>query len=130
MHSAWRYGAAIVGSLFSLMTIFEGSLVLTGASQPGYVVVPPLVMYNVFMGFVGLVAGVMLWLRRSTVVRLIGGISFAHVIVLIVVGAVFWFGGSVAIDSVRAMALRSTIWLVILWVARKTVPGESSVSGA
>ena len=53
--------AAVVAVLFSLLTVVEGLQVLLGITNPEYIVLTPLLIYNVIMGFVGLFAGIVLW---------------------------------------------------------------------
>jgi len=118
--------AAAVASAFSFASIVEGSGVLLGLSHPDYVVLTPLLIYNVIMGVVGLVAGAALWLNRRWALTVTAIIGAAHVIVLLVVGAVFLSGGAVALHSVRAMTVRSVIWLAIVWGAWKTVTTPSA----
>ncbi|MEO8168530.1 MAG: hypothetical protein ABI623_09795 [bacterium] len=118
--SLFRRIAAGVAAAFSLVTIVEGSQVLLGISHPDYVVLLPLLMYNVTMGVVGLVSGVALWLNRHRALTLVAIIGAAHIIVLLIVGVMYFSGGAVALNSVRAMTMRSVIWLAIAWIAWKT----------
>lgn len=128
--SILRIGAAIIALVFSLLTIVEGSSVLLGISQRDHVVLMPLVLYNVLMGFVGIVAGVILWLNRPWVLKLTAGIGTVHLFVLLAVGVIFLLGDAVAADSVRAMALRSAVWLAIMWAAWTTRVAPSSSAHA
>ena len=109
--------AAGVAVVFGLLTVVEGSLVLLGISHPDYVVLQPLLIYNVIMGVIGLVAGAALWLNRRWALTLAIIIGAAHVIVLLVVGMMYLSGEAVALHSVRAMTVRSVIWLAIVWMA-------------
>lgn len=118
--------AAAVAALFSLLTVLEGSQVLLGIHRPEYVVLWPLLWYNVIMGVVGFIAGVALWRAYSRIRTIVAGITSVHILVLLVVGAMFLAEGPVAADSVRAMAVRSGLWLAVLWVTFKTQPPPAS----
>ncbi len=50
---------AFVAALFGIVTIFAGTRVLLG-SDPGYIVFRPLLIYNVTMGIVYIVAGIII----------------------------------------------------------------------
>ena len=54
--------AAVIGGLFSGVSVLAGTRVLTGVDVPGYVVLPWLVVYNVGAGLFGVAVGVGLWL--------------------------------------------------------------------
>jgi hypothetical protein len=126
----FRRVAAGVAVAFSFLTIVEGSQVLLGMTRPEYIVLTPLLIYNVIMGVVGLVAGAALWLNRRWALTLTAIIGAAHVVVLLAVGAMYLSGGAVALHSVRAMIMRSVVWLAIVWVAWKTVKASSATPDA
>jgi hypothetical protein len=116
--------AAGVAVVFGLATLWAGGSVLAGR-DPGYVVYRPLLMFNTAMGAVYLAAGALAWRRAAA------GRTGAAVILglnLLVLGGVAYLyrtGGPVAIESVRAMSFRSTIWLGLLlalaWASRRRV---------
>lgn len=112
--------AASVAVVFSLLTTIEGTQVLLGITQPGYVVLTPLLIYNVLMGFVGLFAGVVLWRNLGWALKLTTLVVAAHIIVLLTVGVIYLSGGAVAAQSINAMVIRSVIWAAITLVAWKT----------
>lgn len=106
---------------FGLVTIAAGGRVLFGA-DPGYAVYRPLLLYNTAMGLAYVAAGVVAWfdLRRG---KYAAGAIF--ILNLLVLGAVAWLyrsNGSAAIESVRAMTLRTVVWLALFaglaWVGR------------
>jgi uncharacterized protein YacL len=111
--------AALVAVVFSLLTIVEGAQVLLGITQPDYVVHTPLLIYNVVMGFVGLLVGVVLWINHGWSLRLTTMVVGAHIIVLLIVGVIYLSGVAIALHSVNAMAIRSAIWAAITLVAWK-----------
>lgn len=112
--------AASVAVVFSLLTIVEGSQVLFGITQPEYIVLTPLLIYNVAMGFVGSFVGIALWLNYRWGLVLTTTVVAAHIIVLLVVGLLYLSNGAVAEHSVQAMTIRVVIWFVIALVVWKT----------
>lgn len=117
----WQKIAAAVAIVFSLLTLVEGSQVLLGVTQPEYIVLKPLLIYNVVMAIVGLAAGVALWLNRRRAFTLVATVAAAHIVVLIIVGAMYFADGAVALHSVQAMVIRSAIWLALAGVAHKNL---------
>jgi len=110
-----RYAVAGVAVLFGVATVIAGARVLAGA-DPGYVVFRPLLAYNTAMGFAYVIAGVLAW-RTTRLGRIAAGAIFAlNALVLAAVGYLYVAGHAVAVESVRAMALRTVVWLV-LWLA-------------
>lgn len=104
---------AVVAALFGLATIVAGGRVLMGWSDPGYVVYRPLLIYNTAMGVAYLAAGIVIW--RSLHWGKYGA-AVVFVLNLVVLVAIVWLyaaGGSVAIDSLRAMTFRTAVWLAL-----------------
>ncbi|MFA7289948.1 MAG: hypothetical protein WC055_13810 [Melioribacteraceae bacterium] len=122
--------AAGVAILFSLMTIVEGFQVLFGIEKPDYLVLKPLLIYNVFMGFVGILVGVIIWINHKRVITFTTLITASHLCVLIIVEVMFYNGDSIAEHSVFAMIVRSAIWLAILvsiWKIRPINKSNSNI---
>jgi len=117
----YRKIAAVVAVVFSLLIIVEGSQVLLGITQHEYIVFTPLLIYNILMGVVGLIAGIMLWLNRKKAFMLTKLIVAAHLIVLLIVGVMYFSSNAVALHSLQAMGIRVVIWLIITLVAWKTI---------
>lgn len=115
---------AAVAVLFGLATVVAGGRVLLG-SDPGYVVFRPLLIYNTAMGFAYAVAGVALWRNIKAGRNAAGAIFVLNVLVLIGILIVYRGGGAVADDSLRAMTMRTMVWLALLvgasWLARQPV---------
>ncbi len=110
-----------VGGLFGVATLFAGGRVLLG-SDPGYVVFRPLLIYNTMMGVAYLAASVAMW-RNVVRGRYAAGAIFAlNLLVLAGIVLVYRSGRAVAVDSLRAMTLRTVVWLVlylaVFWLAR------------
>ena len=113
---------AIVAIVFGLVTIVAGGRVLAGAN-PGYVVFRPLLLYNTAMGLAYVAAGVIAWqsLGRGTVAA--ATIFVLNLLVLALIGWLYAKGRAVAVESVRAMTLRTGVWLVLFlalaWLSRR-----------
>ena len=115
---------ATVAVVFGIVTIIAGSRVLTG-TDPGYTVFQPLLVYNTLMGVVYIVGGLMIWrnLRRGKYVA--ASIFTLNLIVLGGIAYLYFVSDGVAVDSLRAMTLRTVVWLVLLlgsvWLGRGKV---------
>jgi hypothetical protein len=114
--------AAAIGALFSGVSVWAGTRVLTGLDVPGYVVLPWLVLYNVVAGLFGVAVGLGLWLIRRWAIAAAARLAVAHLSVLLALIALRASGGVVANDSLGAMSLRAIVWVVIALVARRAAP--------
>lgn len=119
----FRAFLVLVALVFGLATLVAGTRVLAG-SDPGYVVFEPLLVYNVAMGFAYVAAGVLAWRNLGWGKRAAFAILVLNLAVLAAIAWLYWTGGAVAIESVRAMILRTTVWLLLFlgfaWVGRRT----------
>lgn len=104
--------AAAVAILFGVATLFAGGRVLLG-SDPGYAVFRPLLIYNTAMGAAYLAAGVTVWRSVNVGRYAAGAIFLLNLLVLLGILVVYRSGGVVAVDSLRAMALRTVVWLAL-----------------
>ena len=116
-----RILATGIAVLFGVATIFAGSRVLLG-SDPGYEVFRPLLVYNTAMGVAYLAAGIAIW-RSVNAGRYAAGVIFLlNLFVLVGIVVIYRSGGAVAVDSLRAMTLRTVVWLALFiaasWLAR------------
>lgn len=115
---------AAVAVVFGIVTIIAGSRVLTG-TDPGYTVFQPLLVYNTLMGVAYIAGGLMIWrnLRRGKYVA--ASIFTLNLIVLGGIAYLYFVSDGVAVDSLRAMTLRTVVWLVLLlgsmWLGRGKV---------
>lgn len=108
-----RKALALVAALFGLLTIFAGTRVLAG-SDPGYVVYFPLLVYNTAMGFLYVAAGFLIWRQLRAGQQAAAMIFLLNLLVLAIVAYMHAKGQGVALDSVRAMMLRTGVWLALL----------------
>lgn len=115
---------ATVAVVFGIVTIIAGSRVLTG-TDPGYTVFQPLLVYNTLMGIAYIAGGLMIWrnIRRGKYVA--ASIFTLNLIVLGGIAYLYFVSDGVAVDSLRAMTLRTVVWLVLLlgsmWLGRGKV---------
>ncbi len=113
---------ALVAVVFGLVTIVAGSRVLAG-TEPGYIVFRPLLFYNVVMGAVYIAAGVAAWRSAAHGKYSAAAIFILNLLVLGAVGYLYASGGAVAMESLRAMTLRTVVWLVLflgfMWVSHR-----------
>lgn len=116
---------AIVAVLFGLVTIFVGTLVLLG-SDPGYIVYRPLLIYNAVMGIVYVSAGIIALRNVKKGMYAAALISALNLVVLSAIYYLYTEGSPIAIDSLRAMTLRTLIWLALFagfgWLSYRTKP--------
>ncbi len=110
---------ATVAGILGLMAVITGSRVLLGVFDPGYATHIWLISYNVFMGIVSLVAGVLIWKEKAKGALLAGIITVAHITVLLLLGTVFV--SDVAHQSIMAMIFRSVVWVALFLVIRRGV---------
>ena len=116
-----RILAAGIAILFGVATLFAGSRVLLG-SDPGYEVFRPLLVYNTAMGVAYLAAGIAIWRSVNAGRYAAGAIFLLNLLVLVGIVVLYRSGGAVAVDSLRAMTLRTVVWLALFiaasWLAR------------
>ena len=120
--NAIRRALAVVAVLFGIATLVAGGRVLLGA-DPGYVVYRPLLAYNTAMGAAYVAAGLLVWVDSRRATYLAAAIFVLNGLVL---GAIAWrytHAGGVAVESLRAMTLRTGVWLVLFlawaWPGRR-----------
>jgi len=117
---------AAVAVLFGVATLFAGGRVLLG-SDPGYEVFRPLLVYNTAMGVAYLATGVTVWHSVKAGRNAAGAIFLLNLLVLVGILVLYRGGEAVAVDSLRAMTLRTVVWLVLFlgasWLVRsRTAP--------
>ncbi|MDZ7660841.1 hypothetical protein [Thiohalophilus sp.] len=118
-----RKSLALIAVLFGVVTVFAGSRVLTG-SDPGYVVFLPLLVYNTVMGFIYIGVGIVAWRNVHSGRNGAAAVFVLNLLVLAAIWLLYNSGGAVAIDSLRAMTLRTAAWLLLFiglfWLSRRT----------
>lgn len=113
---------AAIAILFGILTIVAGTRVLTG-SDPGYVVFFPLLVYNTVMGFAYIGAGAVAWRSLPRGRNTAAAIFVLNLLVLAAIWILYSSGAAVAVDSLRAMTLRTGVWFVLFaglaWLSRR-----------
>ena len=119
---------ALVAALFGIATIIVGVRVLAG-SDPGYIVFRPLLIYNTAMGMVYVAAGVIAWRSVDRGKYAAATIFVLNFLVLGAIGYLYATGSAVAIDSLRAMILRTIVWLMLFlgmtWISHRNYLSDS-----
>jgi len=113
---------AVLAAIIGLMAVFTGTRVLTGSFVPGYNVLQPLVIYNVSMGAVSVLTGILIWKSHRFTVLLSGIITIAHIVVLISLLTVF--ADIAARQSIMAMIFRSVVWVSIFVIIKRNQLAE------
>ena len=110
-----------IAVLFGLLTIVAGTRVFLG-EHPGYIVFLPLLIYNAAMGIVYVVAGIIAWRNIKQGMHVSAAIFVLNLIVLTVIFFMYTEGNSIAVDSLRAMSLRTVVWFALFagfwWIYR------------
>ena len=101
-----------IAILFGLVTIVAGTRVLLG-TNPGYIVFFPLLIYNAIMGIVYVVAGITAWRNIKQGMQMAAAIFLLNTLVLTIIFLMYKQGFAIAVDSLRAMSLRTFIWFVL-----------------
>jgi hypothetical protein len=114
---------ALVAVVFGIVTIIASTSVLLG-SGPGYVVFRPLLIYNAVMGPAYVATGVIAWRDRGRGRHAAAAIFVLNLFVLTAIGYLYATGSAVASESLRAMTLRTVVWLALFlglgWVGNRS----------
>jgi hypothetical protein len=112
---------AAVAIAFGGLTLFAGGRVLAG-SDPGFVVYRPLLLYNTTMGLAYIAAGVVKLFTLPRGKYAAATIFLLNAIMFGFIGYLYLNSDVIAIDSMRAMSLRTGVWLVLFlalaWLER------------
>ncbi len=117
-HPAWLRAAALVGFLFGLLTIREGSAVLFGAADDAARLaagdyVPFVLWFNFLAGFVYVIAATGLAFLQRWAVRMALAIAVATLAVFGAFGVHVMTGGAFELRTIVAMTLRCAVWFAI-----------------
>lgn len=111
---------AVLAAIIGIPTIITGSRVLLGVFDPGYQYFTLLIVYNIIMGIFSVITAVLIWINNSKALLFSYIITFAHALVFISLTTIF--SNIIASRSVKAMAFRSTAWVIIsivVWISQK-----------
>jgi hypothetical protein len=110
--------AAVLAILLGLLSVKEAGSVLLGLTTKPYTVLPWLVWYNVVAGFLSVLCGRGLWLKRTWADKLADTIVTLHGLVLMILVVLFAFHEAVALISIAAMLIRTLLWVEIIGLTR------------
>ncbi len=102
--------AAILALFIGVMSVFAGSKVLLGIDSKDYNVLTWLVSYNVILGVISIITAYFIWKDISKGKNLTLFILIMHFMVFLYLK---FFSDNVAMDSIKAMIFRTSIWLLI-----------------
>jgi hypothetical protein len=104
--------AALLSVVIGLMAIFAGGQVLLG-KVPDYYVIDWLPVYNFIIGVLSVfVTAVLIWKRSPYAWPAAVATLSAHVVVMLILQ--IGYSSVVARDSIMAMTIRISVWLLIL----------------
>ena len=119
--------AAAVAIAFGLLTIREGGTVLFGseaARRAAGQYVPFVLWFNFLAGFVYVIAGVGLWMRRRWAVWLALSVAASTAVVFAAFGIHILLGGAFEARTVAAMILRTAVWALIFAYASRRIAAK------
>ena len=111
---------AIIAVIIGLMAVVTGSRVLLGFFDPGYQYFTALLLYNIILGVVSIITGILIWKQNNKALFLSGIIAGLHLTVLL--SLITIFSDIIAEHSIKAMIFRSIIWIVFTIVLWKVSP--------
>jgi len=103
--------ASILALFIGFMSVFAGSKVLLGVDTKGYTVLNWLVLYNVIFGAISIIAAFLIWKNNLLSKKIVLFIVAAHTCMALYL---YFFNEFVALESIKAMGFRTSIWIVIL----------------
>ncbi len=118
--------AAVVVTLFGLLTVLSGGRALFGGSEARAAVgdaVLFVLWFNFLAGFAYVAAGIGLMLQTNWAVKLSIAILIATILVMIAFGVHVLLGGAYEMRTVWAMSLRTVVWGVVVGLAIRDPDG-------
>jgi hypothetical protein len=104
--------AAILAFIIGAMAVFAGGQVLLG-NLPGYYVINWLPVYNYTAGILTVfVTAVLIWVNSKLAIPAALATLGLHAVVMLILQTAY--REVVAIDSIVAMTVRMTVWVIIL----------------
>jgi hypothetical protein len=104
--------AAALAFIIGAMAVFAGGQVLLG-SDPGYYVIDWLPVYNYTLGVITVFTTVaLIWTKSRLAFPVVLATLGVHTLVMVILQIVY--RDVVAMDSIVAMTIRMTAWLIIL----------------
>jgi lysylphosphatidylglycerol synthetase-like protein (DUF2156 family) len=108
--------AAILVLLIGIMSVISGSMVLLNYNIPNYNVLNWLVIYNIILGGISIVAAILIWKNNKSARKIILVILISHLLVFLYL---YFLSHEVALESIKAMGFRVSVWTVIFLLTYK-----------
>lgn len=104
--------AAVLGFIIGAMAVFAGGQVLLG-KVPDYYVINWLPVYNYTAGILTVfVVAILIWINHKLALPIALATFSVHALVMFILQTTY--RDVVAVDSIRAMTIRLTAWVIIL----------------
>jgi uncharacterized membrane protein len=110
--------AAILALLIGIMSVISGSMALLNYNIPNYNVLNWLVIYNVILGGISIVAAILIWKNNKSARKIIVVILISHLLVFLYL---YFLNQEVALESIKAMGFRVSVWTVIFLLTYKKI---------
>ncbi|MDF1517571.1 MAG: hypothetical protein RQ864_09955 [Lutibacter sp.] len=110
--------AAILALLIGIMSVVSGSMVLLNYNIPSYNVLNWLVVYNVILGGISLVAAILIWKNNKSARKITLAILISHLLVFLYL---YFISREVALESIKAMGFRVSVWTVVFLLTYKKI---------
>ncbi len=124
MNASLNKIAAVLAFIIGAMAVFAGVQVLLG-KLPDYYVINWLPVYNYTVGILTVfVTAALIWAKHRLALPVAIATLSVHALVMVILQAAF--RDVVAVDSVKAMTIRISVWLVIL-ALMYFAPGKSKM---
>lgn len=116
MNASLNKIAAVLAFIIGAMAVFAGGQVLLG-KLPDYYVINWLPLYNYTVGILTVfVTAALLWTRHRLALPAAIATFGAHALVMLILQTAY--SAVVATDSIMAMTIRMTAWIIILALMR------------
>lgn len=102
--------AAILALLIGGISVIAGSKVLLGLDVKNYTVFNCLIIYNIILGIISMIVAFLIWKNLKSSKKMTITILASHTLVLTYL---YFFSEAVALESIKAMSFRVSIWIVI-----------------
>lgn len=119
----WKKILGLIAVLFAALTLFKSGQVIFGPQSARDAVgdfVPFVVQFNFVAGFLYLLAGIGIFLGRGWALGLSALIAVATLITTAFFARHLVTGGSYEMQTVGALGIRSTFWIVVTFVLWRT----------
>ena len=112
MNTTFNKIASVLAFIIGGMAIFAGGKVLLG-NDPGYYVINWLPLYNYTIGILTIfITTILIWINSRLAMPAAVSTFSIHALVMVILQTAY--RGVVAPDSIQAMTLRLTVWVIIL----------------